>query len=129
MKKEKNIITLAAFTGMTAVILGALGAHTLESKISESSIESFETAVQYQIWHTLAILVLVALGDKLPKKIDIALIWFVGIVLFCGSIYLLSTIEITHLKTHWLGPITPIGGLFFIAGWMLLIVRALGTNK
>ncbi|MBT6438742.1 MAG: DUF423 domain-containing protein, partial [Flavobacteriales bacterium] len=108
-----------------AIGLGALGAHSLKGILTPEQLKSFETGSEYHIYHTIALLLLVALSNTLSKKTIKAtsLLWGSGIVLFSGSIYLLATREVLGIDswTGFLGPITPIGGLCFIAGWATLI--------
>jgi len=105
---------LAAFS----VILGAFAAHGLKSKISEQAIVTFQTGVTYQMYHALALILF-----ALVAKQGIPLNWasgflVVGTLFFSGSLYALA---LTGVK--WFGPITPIGGLFFIIGWTLFVVQ------
>lgn len=127
---NKRIILTAAFFGTWAVILGAFGAHGLEGKISARSVENWHTAVDYQMYHTLALLFLSTFSRARISIINGAYIAFVlGIVFFSGSLYLLSTRTLTGIGfTHILGPITPLGGLSFIVGWICLFFAAL-RNK
>ncbi len=128
MPKQKQFIAFAGFSGAIAVALGALGAHFLKSKleagfITETNLQTFETAVKYQIYHSIALLAVSLLADKFKDKLlqKAGYCFMMGIVLFSGSLYLLSLAGLLGLTNiHWLGPITPIGGLFFIAGWILL---------
>ena len=127
--KAKNIIAWAAAFGAIAVILGALGAHALKELLPTQSLTSFETAVRYQAWHALALLAVGLSSFSIKYVKGIALCWIVGIFLFSGSIYLLSTAAISDLNVSFLGPVTPIGGLFFIAGWILLFVSAIRSTQ
>lgn len=114
----KLFLTLASLSGMLAVMLGAFGAHGLKSRLSEQSLSVFETAVQYHFYHSLALLAVGLIAISQPQ---IALLkssgWLfvIGIVVFSGSLYLLSMTGI-----RWLGAITPLGGLAFIGGWACL---------
>lgn len=114
----KLFLTLASLSAMTAVIFGAFGAHALKNRLDEYSLGVFETAVQYHFYHSLALL---AVGIIALQQPQVALLkssgwlFFLGIVVFSGSLYILS---ITGVK--WLGAITPLGGLAFIAGWACL---------
>ena len=110
-------IRLAAILGALAVILGAFGAHSLERLISPDSLETFETGVRYHFYHTIMIALVAVLLHIREIKIRRTAAWLfaIGILLFSGSIYLLSIREIVNLGS-WLGPITPIGGTLFIAG-------------
>jgi len=128
---NKQIITTAAVLGMLAVIAGAFGAHSLKAVVSAQDLDVWKTAVQYQFYHVLAMLLLAVLGKegKLNVKASYYLFLF-GIVLFSGSLYLLScrTALGWGLPTA-IGIITPIGGLLFILGWLMLFVNALRSKN
>jgi uncharacterized membrane protein YgdD (TMEM256/DUF423 family) len=109
-------------SGALAVGLGAFGAHGLEGRLSAESLATYETAVRYQFYHTLGLLaVVMALGRWPASGLPVLSGWlFVGgIVVFSGSLYLL-----VMTGARWLGAITPIGGVAFILGWLLLAVVA-----
>ncbi|MEO0339242.1 MAG: DUF423 domain-containing protein [Bacteroidota bacterium] len=116
---RKQFLRLAALSGFTAVILGAFGAHALENYISTDSIDSFNTGVRYQFIHTIMLAIIGVLGHFGRKSYLWYAGWlfFVGIILFSGSIYLLSVKEIIDFGA-WLGIVTPIGGTLFLAGWV-----------
>ena len=105
-----------------AVILGAFGAHALSEKLSAQQLESYRTGVLYQFIHSLAILFIGALSHHISesKLRGSVVLLGLGILFFSGSIYLLATADITGIPKAFLGPITPIGGLLFIAGWFNL---------
>ncbi len=110
--------------GLTGVILGAFATHGLKPVLSNAAMNSFETGVQYQIYHALLLLILGNLKEekeKITKLIFYLLV--IGIFLFSGSIYLLSTREITNLNIGFLGPVTPLGGSLLILCWILLLWR------
>jgi uncharacterized membrane protein YgdD (TMEM256/DUF423 family) len=119
--KNTGYIKLAAILGALAVIFGAFGAHALEELLTEyNRIATFETAVKYHFYHALAILfvgVLMATWQENKFLKYSAHFFLSGIVVFSGSLYVLSLTNLT-----WLGAITPIGGLAFILGWVLLFV-------
>lgn len=127
MLESKKQITIG-ISGALAVALGALGAHYLKNKmqlglISSDAFAGFETAVKYHLFHTLAMLmVLIMLKDNNSKPLSRAYTFFFwGIVLFSGSLYLLCTRQLLH--ADWLkvlGPVTPIGGVLMILGWLSL---------
>jgi uncharacterized membrane protein YgdD (TMEM256/DUF423 family) len=121
--KNTPFIRLAAILGALAVILGAFGAHSLERLISPDSLNTFETGVRYHFYHTIMIAIVTILLHFREIKIWRTAAWLfaIGILLFSGSIYLLSIREIVNLGS-WLGPITPIGGTLFIAGWICLLI-------
>jgi uncharacterized membrane protein YgdD (TMEM256/DUF423 family) len=130
---NNNKLITIGLSGAIAVALGALGAHFLKSKldtglITPDQLNGFDTAVKYQMYHTLAMLALVLLSKNMSHKfINWAFNCFlIGIVMFSGSLYFLCTRNL--LGAEWLkalGPITPIGGLFFIAGWIFLVLVGL----
>jgi len=123
---NKQIILTASFFGLIAVILGAFGAHGLEGKISEYHIETWKTANQYQFYHTFALLFLSTFSRAKSQSIRVSFIAFtLGIILFSGSLYLMSVRSLLGIdKLSILGPITPLGGLCFIIGWIGLFVAA-----
>ena len=117
-----NLALLAgAFFGLTAVILGAFGAHLLKKKLTKEQLQSFETGVKYQMYHAIVLLVLGFNLEDLNSKIIYAFI--IGIILFSFSIYGLVISSANNKKLKFLGPITPLGGLFLIIGWSLLIYK------
>lgn len=127
---NKRIIIAASSFGMIAVILGAFGAHTLKARLSLSELEIWKTAVDYQFYHTFALLFLATFSKKESRSINLSA-WFfsIGILLFSGSLYLISTKEILNItQMGVIGPVTPIGGLFFIMGWISLLVATI-KNK
>jgi uncharacterized membrane protein YgdD (TMEM256/DUF423 family) len=120
---KANYIQIAAISGAAAVAIGAFGAHGLEPILeSNGRIETFETAVKYHFYHALAILA-VSIWHRFEPSIRILpkAMWsfLVGILIFSGSLYVLSLTGIT-----WLGAITPLGGVAFILGWVLLFWAA-----
>ena len=123
--------------GASAVILGAFGAHGLKNQlatglITTDQLNGFDTGVKYQMYHTLALLMVFILQTKFESKF---LNWsknlfLFGILLFSGSLYLLTTrnlIGADFLKA--LGPVTPVGGLFFVGGWICLILFSFNGTK
>ena len=128
---KKQMIITGSLLAALSVALGALAAHWLKANISAASVQSFDTAVKYQLTHALAMLIMVALAEKFHTRLyKYAYYAFLfGIILFSGSIYLLSTRELTHITWTWLGPLTPLGGLSFITGWILLSIAAYRVNE
>lgn len=107
-------VKVAGVLGFLGVGLGAFGAHSLKERLlALSTLATWETAVLYHLIHAVAILGFAAL--KLASPLP-AICWLIGTIIFSGSLYILS---VTGIK--WLGAITPIGGLFLLAGWVLLI--------
>ena len=105
-----------------SIIFGAFGAHALKDQLSEYSLSVYEKAVLYQMFHSLGILLLTAIGKNMDTLDFSYSIWcfIIGIILFSGSLYILA---VTNIK--WIGMITPIGGMLFIVGWFLVLYKAL----
>lgn len=130
MDKQHYYIKWAAALAAIAVCFGALGAHTLEKILTVKSLASWETAVRYQLIHAIVILI-IALNDRLVSEKSahrILNLYIVGVLFFSGSIYLLSTQSISGLHVSLLGPITPIGGLLMIAGWIMLFLQSVKSK-
>jgi uncharacterized membrane protein YgdD (TMEM256/DUF423 family) len=103
---------------MLGIILGAFGAHALKEVLESEELMSFEVGVRYQMYHGLALLLLGALGNNfsfVPKWVATCMI--IGVVLFSGSIYLLSIDRLLGIELKMLVPVTPIGGAFLIMAW------------
>jgi len=123
---NKKLLKLAALLGILGVVFGAFGAHTLEEKISADQIGTWNTAVEYQFYHTFAIFIALGLGVYFKEKIFNRAAWlfFVGVLLFSGSLYFLATQNFLGIESisKILGPMTPIGGVCFIAGWTMIMI-------
>jgi len=116
----KIVLTIAAISGLMAVILGAFGAHVLKGIISPEMLETYKTGVQYQFYHTFALItagILMNFNQSKALKWS-AYLFILGMILFSGSLYVLA---ISGIKM--LGIITPFGGITWIAAWILLIVH------
>lgn len=120
----KIVGMIASVFGMLAVILGAFGAHALKDKLDTYQHAIYEKAVSYQFYHVIALFAVMFLSTKIQTKtLDLAGLFFsLGIIFFSGSLYLLATRHLLGLDklTPILGPVTPLGGLCFIIGWILL---------
>ena len=116
---SKTIILTSAVFLALAVAIGAFGAHGLKSHISAELLQSYKTGVEYHFYHALGLLLLGVMAVSNPSKYLkwSAIFLSTGILLFSGSLYLLA---ITGIK--WMGAITPLGGISFIAGWVLLFI-------
>ena len=114
---ERTFAVLGALLACLAVGAGAFGAHGLRGRLTPELLDVFETAARYQMYHALGLLAVAWVADRWPGGATAAAGWLfvVGIVLFSGSLYLLSL-----TGTRWLGAITPLGGAAFLAGWLAL---------
>ncbi len=121
---NKKFLQWGALLGALSVALGAFGAHGLKKIVPPDTVATFETGVRYQFYHAVAILLIGMLAEKFPGK---SLRYagnsmLAGILLFSGSLYALTALKATgDVGLGGLGLITPVGGLFFIAGWLLLL--------
>jgi uncharacterized membrane protein YgdD (TMEM256/DUF423 family) len=123
---DKKIFSAAGFFGMTAIILGAFGAHALKRVLSVDQLVTFETGVKYQMYHALFLLFL-GLNNHLSFKTKktILVLTILGIIFFSGSIYLLATDSLNDFNFKIIGFITPIGGLLLIMAWAILTIHFL----
>ena len=115
---ERMFFTMGALLAGLAVAAGAFGAHGLRDRLTPDMLAIFETAVRYQMYHALALLAVAWAATRWPDSSAVLAGWcFVaGIVVFSGSLYVLALTGV-----RWLGAITPLGGLAFLAGWALLV--------
>lgn len=124
MKHQHSTICIGSIFALTAVALGAFGAHALkEILVEQGTLQTWKTAVDYQMWHALGLIALAVplkLGHASPFTRNC---FCLGILLFSGSLYALSL-----GAPNWLGPVTPIGGLCFMAGWAHLAWRSFKTS-
>lgn len=125
MSNPKIIIAIAAILLALAVAAGAFGAHALKNILSPERLETWQTAVQYHVWHALGLMLIVLIG----VQFDVVITWptsfiLAGIVIFSGSLYVLCLSGI-----GWLGAITPIGGVAFILGWIIFGIKILKINN
>ena len=125
---NKKYLAIAALFGALAVALGAFGAHGLQKITADEKIlHGFNTAVQYQMYHSLALLFVAIAFEKFPAGLLkwAANFFIIGIILFSGSLYFLTFLKTQNIPgANIAGPVTPLGGLSFIAGWLLLFIAA-----
>lgn len=127
-----KLIVQGAIIVALAVIIGAFGAHSLKQSLTEYQLIVFETGNRYHFYHGFGILILAALSNHInSKQLRIsATLLLIGIILFSGSLYLLASRELLGISSwKFLGPLTPIGGVFFILGWSYLGWTALKSNR
>jgi uncharacterized membrane protein YgdD (TMEM256/DUF423 family) len=120
---NKTFLQIAALLGALSVILGAFGAHGLKQVLDENGLKIFETAVRYQFYHVFALALTGVLYKEFGSKYLYYAGWMfiIGIIFFSGSLYILTFKTAVHIAgLNWVGPITPIGGLFLIIGWICL---------
>lgn len=123
--KSKNL-AITAFLGAIAIVLGAFGAHALKGSLDIDMLKNFETGVRYQMYHVLVLLFVNTFkGFTIKTKNTITLLLVFGILFFSGSLYAFTTLGISP-KNIWF--ITPLGGLFFILGWIVMLISFLKKN-
>lgn len=120
---NNTVLTIGAIYGSLAIILGAFGAHALKKIFTEHLQKSFETGVKYQMYHAL-LLVFLGLNLDFSNRLSQIAAWcfIIGVLLFSFSIYGLTISSAKGKKLRFLGPVTPLGGLFLLTGWILLLV-------
>ena len=121
------LLTGSVFAGL-AVVLGAFGAHGLKKLVGPETVGTFQTGVQYQMYHAFALMILAIVYERFTNSyMHYAGLFFIGgILLFSGSLYLLASLKaMNKIGLSGIGIITPIGGLLFITGWVLFIVGVL----
>ena len=130
MQRSRLYLLVSALSGAVSVALGAFGAHGLKKIVSPEMLVVYQTGVEYQFIHSLALLALaILLLVPATQAVKGLVKWsanlmMLGIVLFSGSLYTMTFMSVSGGFPAWLGPITPIGGLAFIMGWIFLLVAA-----
>ena len=122
---NNKLISIAALLAFLAVALEAFGAHTLNELLTTEKLNSFETGVRYQFFHSLALLMIGLNANKLNSTHLIGKFMLIGIIFFSFSIYLLSIQELIGINLSLLGPITPIGGILLMISWIILVSKNL----
>lgn len=126
----KKLLIVGIIYALTAVVLGALGAHALENYLTIDQLNSFETGVRYQMYHALALILVASIPVITSKTKKIVFYLFtIGVMLFSISIYLLTTASLWNANVSFLGPITPMGGLLLISGWIVLLWKIISNNS
>lgn len=124
----KPALTAGTIFAALAVVLGAFGAHALKAILTPELLNVFETGVKYQFYHSFALLITGIVFGSFPfKQVKLASTFFItGIVLFSGSLYALTMLKMNgQVGLGGIGILTPIGGLFFVAGWLMLLLGIL----
>lgn len=120
---KQFVLVTAGIYGMLSVILGAFGAHAFKKILSPEKLISFDTGVRYHMYHAIVLLIIglaLSFTSSIEKWSAICII--IGVFLFSFSIYFLAFSEYWNINLRFLGPVTPIGGMFMIAGWLMLIL-------
>jgi uncharacterized membrane protein YgdD (TMEM256/DUF423 family) len=128
---NRSFLITGSLLGAIAVALGAFGAHRLKEIVPPETVATFQTGVQYQMYHALALLVVGILFEKFSDKwMKWAGACFItGIILFSGSLYLLTAFKAAdQVGLKGIGIITPFGGIFFILGWLFLLMGIIKKN-
>lgn len=129
---HKSFLSIAAVLGALSVALGAFAAHGLKDKVGPDALAVFETGVRYQFYHVFGLLFVGLLSERFSSK---WLLWagncfIMGIVFFCGSLYTMTALKVEQISPMKLIVIaTPVGGLFFIAGWVFLGIALITSEK
>ncbi len=131
---SKNILAIAGLSGAFCVAAGAMGAHALKHILPMESMQTFETGVKYQFYHTLALCFISILIERSPSKYlnYSASLLITGIILFSGSLYFLALRPLMGIGTEdmkWLGAITPFGGISFILAWLFISIHSIKKLK
>ena len=126
---HRHFIITAAIMGGLAVLLGAFGAHGLKAIASELQLNTYETAVKYQFYHSFALLFTGIIYREYPAKgvITAGKLFIAGVLVFSGSLYLMTGLTIAGMdQFKWLGAITPLGGVLLVVAWVLLGISVKG---
>ena len=122
---HKLYLGLGAFLAGLGVVLGAFGAHGLKQLVGPETVNTYQTGVQYQMYHAFALMLVGILYERLPSNLMnwSGILFLTGIVLFSGSLYLLASLKaMNKVGVSGIGIITPIGGVFFVVAWLLLVI-------
>ncbi|HYQ80149.1 MAG TPA: DUF423 domain-containing protein [Anaeromyxobacteraceae bacterium] len=119
---ERTFLALGSLSALISVAAGAFGAHALKARLLPDLLAAFETGARYQMFHALGLLAVAWAGSRFPGALVVAAGWLLvaGTILFSGSLYLMAL-----TGTRWLGAVTPLGGVAFLAGWACLAWAAL----
>ena len=121
---NRTLLTIAGTLGLSAVLLGAFGAHGLRDKIAPPMLEIYRTGVLYHLVHALAVFAVALAADRLRRPRLVAGLFTAGIAIFSGTLYLLAITGVMKL-----GAVTPIGGLLLMAGWAAVIVEGFRRDR
>jgi uncharacterized membrane protein YgdD (TMEM256/DUF423 family) len=118
-----NYARIACISLAVSVLLGSVGAHAMKPHLTAEALNSWDTAVKYQVYQSLGLLIITLGGRITPVQLMLhtwaTRLLALGILFFCGSLYLRSSSALTGMEFAWLGPVAPVGGILFMAGWVL----------
>jgi len=120
---NQTVLISGAVLGILSIVLGAFGAHALKKVLSEERLSSFEVGVRYQMYAAITLLIIgfhLDFSSSIENWTYYGLFW--GCILFSGSIYILSFKDLLKFNMKFIGPITPLGGLLMIVGWLMLLI-------
>jgi len=129
---HKTLLLLGAIFGVLAVIIGAFGAHTVSQFVTADTMQTYETGVRYQFYHVFALLALGILGSQCPPRLAAWAggLFSAGILLFSGSLYAITAIKASGgAVTAAVGLMTPLGGMLFIAGWVVFLIAIANISR
>ena len=126
---NKSVVIIGVVMMVIAIILGAFGAHGLKEHLTPEKLNTFEVGVRYQIYHGLAFLILGLSADKVQFSLKRPVQFiFAGVLMFSVSIYFLAIQEMLGVSLKFLGPVTPLGGVLMIIGWILFLVKIIRSK-
>jgi uncharacterized membrane protein YgdD (TMEM256/DUF423 family) len=126
---NKSIVTTGGVIILLSIVLGAFGAHALKARLDTEQLASFETGVRYAMYHGLAFLIIGGLAREFKLSSWTFRILLFGVILFSGSIFFLALQPVLGVSMRFLGPVTPVGGLLLIIGWLLLIISLIRKTE
>jgi uncharacterized membrane protein YgdD (TMEM256/DUF423 family) len=128
-----NYARIACVSLALSIVLGSMGAHAMKPHLTPEAFNSWDTAVKYQVYQSLGLLALSMAGRAGYVKVGIhrwsMLAIALGMIFFCGSLYLRSSTPVTGVDFSWLGPVAPIGGILLILGWVLAALSCAREKK
>lgn len=126
---NNKFLSAGAVFAAIAVMLGAFGAHQLKEIVEAKDLVTWETACRYQMYHAFALILISIISSEHKNLKRAGLFFCIGIFLFSGSLYFISLKDVFSMNLKFIGPLTPIGGLFFIAGWISLLLFSISNKE
>jgi len=127
---NKKIAITGVILISLSIILGAFGAHPLKEVLTSKQMTSYDVGIRYQMYHGLGLLILGLNTNKIKNSLSVVYwLLLLGTIMFSGSIYLLSLQDLMGVKLSFLGPVTPLGGVLMISGWIVLVIKLLKDSS